>query len=121
MPGNAFLEHGVCEGLDHSEAVDPPCDPQDQPLPRVLVDEGHDPEAAAIMSAALDKVEAPDVIGSYGAQSNARAVVEPEPASGFVLLGDLQPFTAPGALNPIPAHAPARTLQQGRDPAVAVA
>src|SRR5215210_3203425 len=38
-----------------------------------------------------------------------------------MLLRDLQPFTAPDALHPIPTHAPARDLQQGRDPAIAVA
>src|ERR671917_624757 len=121
MLGHAFGWHGICKRLDYPEAVDPPRHLQGQALAGVLVDEGHDPEAPSIMGSALDEVEAPHVIGSLGPQPDAGAVVEPEPASGSVLLRDLEPFTAPDALNPIPAHAPARDLQQGGDPPVAVA
>jgi hypothetical protein len=77
----------------------------------MLIDQRHDPETPAIMGAALNKVEAPHVMGSLGPQPNAGAVVEPQPASRLMLLGHLQPLTAPDALYPIPAHTPACCLQ----------
>src|SRR5918998_1004084 len=48
-----------------------------QALARVLINQGHDPQAPSIMGVALDKVEAPDVVGSLRPQADAGAVVEP--------------------------------------------
>ena len=72
------------------------------------------------MGVPLNKVEAPDVIGPFRPQANARAVVEPQPSARLVLLGDFQPLTAPDALNPVPPHLSADPLQQGGDPPVAI-
>src|SRR3712207_9547192 len=65
--------------------------------PGVLIDQGHDPEASAVMGSALDKVEAPHVIGPLRPQPDAGAIGEPQPTSRLLLLGDLEPFTAPDA------------------------
>jgi hypothetical protein len=73
------------------------------------------------MGVALDKVEAPDVVGSLRSEPDAGAVVEPEPSSWLVFLRDFEPLTAPDALNPIPSHLPADPLQQGGDAPVAIA
>src|SRR5829696_2510848 len=73
------------------------------------------------MGSALNKVEAPHVMGPLRPQPDAGAVVEPQPTAWPVLFGNLEPFTAPDALNPIPTHRPACHLQQGRDPPIAVA
>jgi hypothetical protein len=43
------------------------------------------------MGVALDKVEAPDVMGSLRPQADTGAVVEPEPGPRLVLLGTLSP------------------------------
>jgi hypothetical protein len=114
-------QHGVRQRLDHPEAVDPPRHPQGQTFPCELIDERHDPQAPSIMGVTLDKVEAPEMIGSLGPQPNARAIIEPEPDTRLVLLRDLKPLATPDALHPIPPHLPANPLQQGGDPAVAVA
>jgi hypothetical protein len=71
------------------------------------------------MGPALDKVEAPHVIGPFRPQPDAGAVVEPQPTAWLVLLGNLEPLAAPDALYPVLAHVPACHLQQGGDPAVA--
>src|SRR3954471_20631220 len=70
---------------------------------------------------ALGKVEAPDMVGSFRSEPDARAVVEPQPGAWLVFLGNLQPLATPDALHPILAHMPARDLEQGGDPPVAVA
>jgi hypothetical protein len=111
MLWHALLEHGISERLDHSEAVDAPVHPQGQALARVLVNERQDAQAAPIMGVALNKVEAPHVMGPLGPQPDAGAIMEPQPASGLVPLRNLQPFTAPDALNPIPTHRPACHLR----------
>ena len=50
----------------------------------------------------------------------ARAVVEPQPASWLLLLRYLQPLATPDPLYAILAHPPAGSLQQRRDPAIAI-
>src|SRR3954470_17429488 len=73
------------------------------------------------MGMALDKVEAPDMVGSFRSEPDAGAVVEPQPGAWPMFLRYFEPFTAPDALYPVPAYAPARDLQQGGDPPVAIA
>ena len=53
-------------------------------------------------------------------QTDARSVVEPEPAALGLSRGDLQPLPSPDALDPFLVHRPARGPQQRRDPAIAV-
>ena len=73
------------------------------------------------MSVALNKVEAPDVIGFLRPEPNARAVVEPQASPWLVLLGNLKPLATPDALDPVPPNSPSDPLQQGGDPPVAIA
>src|SRR5271170_1254580 len=54
-------------------------------------------------------------------QPHTRSVMEPQPASWLLLLGNLQPFTAPDAFDSVLAYPPAGSLQQRRDAAIAVA
>ena len=69
----------------------------------------------------FDEVVGPDVVGPAGAQAHARAVVEPEVASLWLLLWDFQPLSPPDALNPLGVHRPACTAQEGVDPPIPVA
>jgi hypothetical protein len=71
MLWNALLEHGIGQRLDNAKGIDPTCHAKRQALARVLVDQGHDPNASAVMGAGLDKVEAPDVIATLRSQTNA--------------------------------------------------
>jgi hypothetical protein len=69
----------------------------------------------------LDEVIRPDVVGSFGSEPNAGAVVQPEPSFLLLLLRNLQPFTSPDALDPFVVHLPACVVQQAGDHAVAIA
>src|ERR671921_858178 len=47
MLRHARLEHGIRQGLDHAQAVDPPLHSERQALARVLVDERQNAQAPA--------------------------------------------------------------------------
>ena len=66
------------------------------------------------------EVMAPDMARTLWPQPNARAVVQPQPASGALFLRDSQALPAPDAAHPVRANVPACISKQGRDPAVAV-
>jgi hypothetical protein len=57
-------------------------------------------------------------MGPLGPQPNAASIVDPQPAAGPLLGGNLQPFPSPDALHAIFADAPARLLEQRRDPPI---
>ena len=61
------------------------------------------------------------MIGALGTQPNARAIVEPQPATWLLSLRNFQPFAPPDALYPIVANPPSRTLQQHRNATIAIA
>ena len=56
-----------------------------------------------------------------GPQPHTGAVSQPKPSSLGLLLGRLEHLLAPDAFHSLVVHPPAVTLQQGRDPAVAIA
>ena len=53
-------------------------------------------------------------------ETDARSIVEPEPTSLRLLHGNLQPLTAPQALDPLVVQLPPCISQHGCDPAIAV-
>src|SRR4051794_22748202 len=118
MLRHAMAEHRVRQGLQHPKAVDAPLHLQGQALARVSVDERQNAQAAPVMGVAFHKIEAPDMVGPLRAETNAGAVVEPQPTAWPMLLGHLEPLTAPDALNPVLAHMPACDLQQSGDAAI---
>src|SRR3954470_15224338 len=111
MLRHPLLEHGIRQGLDHAQAVDAPLHSEGQALARVFVNERQNAQAAPVMGVALHKVEAPDMVGPLRAETNARAVIEPQPTPWPVLSGNFEPLATPDALNPVLAHAPACDLQ----------
>jgi hypothetical protein len=60
------------------------------------------------------------MVGIRRPKPDAGSVIEPKPASLWLLLRHLQPLAAPDALNPILANLNAACVQQGRHPAIAV-
>jgi len=60
------------------------------------------------------------MIDMLRSQSDTRSVVEPEPTSLWLFHGNLQPLTAPQALDPLVVQLPAGIPQHGGDPAIAV-
>ena len=105
----------------HTEAVDPPRNPDGQAFAGELVDQRHQPDLAAIMGLGLDEVVGPDMIAPLRSQPDAGAVVEPQTASWPLFLGYFQPLTAPDALHTVLAHIPPGLVEQCRDPAIAIA
>ena len=62
------------------------------------------------------------MVGALGAQTDARSVVEPEPAAFGLLDGDLQPLAPPDPLDPLVVDNPAGSRsQQFRDLPIAIA
>ena len=73
------------------------------------------------MGSVLHEVIRPDMVRSFGAQTDARPVIEPKPSPLRLLWRNLQPFTFPDALDPLVIHMPAGLIEQTRDHAIPVA
>src|SRR6185503_5869255 len=86
-----------------------------------LVNHGEHAKAPPVLGAVLHEVVRPHVIGPFRPQSDARAVVEPEPPALGLLLWYFQPFPPPDAVDPLHAHVPALVEEQAADAPVAIA
>jgi len=60
--GDTAYQHRVRHGLQDTQAIDPPGDPDRQALPSELVDQRHQPHLAAIVGLGLHKVIGPDMV-----------------------------------------------------------
>jgi hypothetical protein len=118
MPSNNMTS---AKGFDDANGGDPAGDADGQAPAGELVDQRHQPQAPAVIGSSFDKVEAPDMVGIRRPKPDAGSVIEPKPASLWLLLWHLQSLAAPDALNPILANLNAASVQQGRHPAVAIA
>src|SRR5665213_2369971 len=72
------------------------------------------------MSAILDEVVGPDMVRPFRPQSDARAIIEPEPTSLWLLLRNLQPLQPPDPLDAFDVHHPPGVSQHGCDPSIAI-
>lgn len=86
----------------------------------MLVDHRQHPERLAVMGAIRDEVVAPDMTAILRTQSHARSVVQPS-AELRLLLWYFEPLATPDTFNPLGIRRPAFTLQQRRDPPIAIA
>ena len=118
--GNAVLDHGVGQHLDHIAAVDPAPHMDRQALPRVFIDQVQHAHRPSVMRERAHEVVRPDMIAPLRPQPHAGAVVEPQPAARLLLLRNLQPFAAPDPLHPILANIPARFPQLDGDASIAI-
>ena len=82
--GNTVRNHGIGHGLEHCHAVDPACDTDRQTFPAELIDQGHQPELAAVTGLGLDEVVGPDMVAVFRPQPDAGPVIEPQPAPGLL-------------------------------------
>ena len=73
------------------------------------------------MRSVLDEIVGPNVIAMLGPQPDARSVVEPQPPTLRLPLGNLQPLASPDPFDPLVIDRPAGLLQQPGDLAIAVA
>jgi hypothetical protein len=102
------MEHHVGQRLNDAEAVDPSGNADGQALAGVFIDQGHQPNVAAIVGLTGHEVIAPDVIAPFRPQPNARAVVQPQTAPRPLFLGDFQALPAPDAADTVFANIPPR-------------
>jgi hypothetical protein len=121
VAGNASQDEQIRQYVDHIDRPEPAVDLDRQAFVRELVDDVEHPVFATIMGTVLDEVIGPDVIGTLRPQADAGAIPEPQPASFWLFMGDLQPLPPPDPFHPPIADRPARLAQQGGDLAIAVA
>jgi len=74
---NAAHEHRVSHGLQNTQTVDPPGDPDRQTFPGELIDQRHQPHLAAIVGLGLHKVIGPDMVAPLRTQPDAGAIIQP--------------------------------------------
>ena len=120
LRSKAVFDHRVGQDIDQIAAVDPAPHMDGQALPSVFVDQIEHAHSPSIMRERADEVIGPDMILMLRAQPYARAIIEPQPPSRLLLLGNLQPFAAPDSLHSILPHVPAGFAQLDRDPSIAV-
>ena len=85
-----------------------------------LVDDVEHAELPSVMSALLEEVVGPDVVGAFGPQPDARSVTQPQACALRLPGGDLQPLAPPDPLDPLVVDQPAGPAQQLGDFAIAV-
>jgi len=66
------------------------------------------------MSAVLDEVMEPDMVGPLRSQPRTRTVIEPETGPLVLFRWDFQPFTLPDTLDSPVVHVPACLVEQPR-------
>lgn len=121
MRGHAPNEEQVRQDVDDVCAVELARDADCEAFPRELIDDVEHPERPAIMRAVVDEVVRPDMVWPLGAQSDARAVIQPEPFPLRLFGRNLQPFTSPDPFNTLVVYSPASASQKFCNSAVAIA
>ncbi len=121
MAGHAAQDEQVRQGIDHRGRIELPVDPDRQALSGEFVDDVEHSELPPVVRPALDEVVGPDVVRPLRPETDARSVVQPEPALLGLSRGHLQPLPPPYSLDTLHIHGPARIPKKSRDPAVAVA
>ena len=89
-------------------------------LPSELVDGIQHAVFPSVMSAILDKIIGPDVIGPLRPQTDAGPVIQPEPLALRLFTRNLQPLPPPDPRDTLEVDHPACRAQQRRNPAIAV-
>ena len=92
----------------------PPLHPDRQAFPRVLIQQGQQPQRSPLVRSGTHEVVAPHVVRSLRPQSYTGTVVQPQPSSRPLFLRHFQPFplaksAAPGPC-PLPSPHSAATL-----------
>ena len=72
------------------------------------------------MGAIHDKIIGPDMISVLWSFADTGTVIEPQPSSFRLLLGDFQPLSSPETLNTFMIHLPTIISQQCRDSSVSI-
>lgn len=106
MPRHAPQHEQVRQNVDDGGRVELPVDADGQAFPGIFVDDVQHAELSAIVSAILDEVVGPDVVGIFRPQPHAGPVMEPEPAFLRLFERHLEPLPPPDPLHPFDVHRP---------------
>ena len=112
MSGHAAQDEEVGQDVDDVSGLKLPVDPDGDAFPGELVDHVQHAELPPVVSAVLDEVVGPDVVGIFRPKSDAGSIVQPQPASLRLPGRDLQPFLAPDPLDALDVHSPAGGLNR---------
>ena len=121
MFGDAVRLHQVGKHIDGVPRPDPTGDVDRQAFTGELVDDDHELDAPPVIGAIEHEVPRPHVVPVLGPQADAGAIVKPQAMTLGLLVRHPQAFAPPDAHHPAMADRPALCLQQGVNPAIAVA
>ena len=110
----------IRETVKHIIGLDSPGHDDRQRLPGVLVDDCQNLDCPSIVCAIRHKIIGPDMVAMRGPEADTGAVIEPQPTSFGLFLGNLQPLLMPDTLHPLVVYLPTIPSQQGRYPSVSV-
>jgi len=121
MSGDTAQDKQVGKRVDDIDGLELAAHPDGEALAGELVDDVEHAILPPVVGAIFDEVVGPDVVGMLRPETDARAVIEPEPPALGLLMWNLQPLASPDPMHPLDPHHPARPLQHHRDPAIAIA
>ena len=110
----------VGQGINHIRRVELPLHPDRQAFAAELIDDVQRSVGSPVFCSVMHEVVRPDMVNMPGPETDARSVIEPEPAFPRLLHGNLQPLTTPQALDPLVVQLPACLSQHRRDPSIPV-
>ena len=110
----------VGQGINHIRRVELPLHPDRQAFAAELIDYVQRSVGTPVFRSVMHEVVRPDMVNMPGPETDARSVIEPEPAFPRLLHGNLQPLTTPQALDPLVVQLPACLSQHRRDPSIPV-
>src|SRR5271156_1475917 len=112
--------HHIGKSFDHLRTRPPAFSSYQQTFSAVFIDQVQHAHCPSVVGFGAHEVVTPHMVGMHRPQPNARAVVEPQPASWSLPLRNLQALTSPDALDAVLADPPAVALQERRDAAIAI-
>jgi len=120
LPRAARHDEEIGQHVDDINSLQLSLNPDGDAFSRELVDHIEHADFPSIVSAVLDKIIRPDMVGVFRLKPDTRTVVQPEPTALGLLGWNLQPLTPPYPLDPFDVHDPACLVQHRRDAAIAI-
>jgi len=111
----------IREAIQYVIRIEPSFHYDVQALSAEFVDDRQHLDGAAIVRAVFDKIIGPDMVAMGRPEPDTRSIVEPQTSSFGLLLRNLQPLLTPDTFHPFMVNLPTLSLEQCRNPAIAVA
>jgi hypothetical protein len=108
---NSPDDEQVGQGINHIRRVELSLHPDRRAFAAELIDDVQRSVGTPIFCSVMHEVVRPDMVNMPGPETDARSVIEPEPAFPRPLHGNLQPLTTPQALDPLVVSLPSLILR----------